>query len=39
MTADQRDFKKIAVLSVSGIGNTIFAVPMLRLLRDKYPDE
>ncbi|MBN2010346.1 glycosyltransferase family 9 protein [candidate division KSB1 bacterium] len=32
------EFKNIAVLSVSGIGNTIFAVPMLRLLRKQYPN-
>ena len=28
----------IAVFSISGIGNTIFAVPMLRLLRQSYPE-
>jgi heptosyltransferase II len=37
MTAPNTEFKNIAILSVSGIGNTIFAVPMLRLLRKHYP--
>lgn len=30
-------YNNIAVFSISGIGNTIFAVPMLRLLRQSYP--
>jgi len=32
------NYNNIAVFSISGIGNTIFAVPMLRLLRQNYPD-
>ena len=31
-------YNNIAVFSISGIGNTIFAVPMLRRLRQSYPE-
>ncbi|MBN1352384.1 glycosyltransferase family 9 protein [candidate division KSB1 bacterium] len=38
MNVSGRKFKNIAVSSISGIGNSIFAVPMLRLLRKNFPE-
>ena len=38
MNRGETEYSKIAVFSISGIGNTIFAVPMLRLLRQSYPN-
>ncbi|MCI0515544.1 glycosyltransferase family 9 protein [candidate division KSB1 bacterium] len=37
MSVPKKNFKKIAVFSISGIGNTIFAVPLLRALHEHYP--